>query len=202
MMRAVLWCNGDSPNPEMVSKLLDDATLFGIDGGADKAIAAGFEVSEVLGDLDSVDIVDWKGQSTLLSDDSSSDLAKSFVLMLERGFTEVDVVGIDGGSSGHILGTWAALTEAPHGISIRLHHSSGITKRLHPTDGSLDFVIPKGREFSVFALEDCQEVSISGARWNLKSEPLNFSTKGLHNQSLGEQISIKTDGILAVIFHS
>ena len=201
-MRAVLWCNGDSPNPEMVSKLLHDATLFGIDGGADKAIAAGFEVSEVLGDLDSVDIVDWKGLSTLLSDNSSSDLAKSFVLMSERGFTEVNVVGIDGGSSDHILGTWAALTEAPPGISIQLHHSSGITKRLHPTDCPLDFVIPKGDEFSVFALEDCQEVSISGARWNLKSEPLNFSTKGLHNQSLGEQISIKTDGILAVIFHS
>ena len=202
MMRAILWCNGDPPNPEMVSKLLDDATLFGIDGGADKAIAAGFEVSEVLGDLDSVDIVDWKGQSTLLSDDSSSDLAKSFVVMSERGFTEVDVVGIDGGSSDHILGTWAALTEAPPGISIQLHHSSGITKRLHPTDSPLDFVIPKGEEFSVFALEDCQEVSISGARWNLKSEPLSFSTKGLHNQSLGVQISIKTDGILAVIFHS
>lgn len=201
-MRAVLWCNGDSPNSEVVSKLLHDATLFGIDGGADKAIAAGFEVSEVLGDLDSVDIVDWKGLSTLLSDNSSSDLAKSFVLMSERGFTEVNVVGIDGGSSDHILGTWAALTEAPPGISIQLHHSSGITKRLHPTDCPLDFVIPKGDEFSVFALEDCQEVSISGARWNLKSEPLNFSTKGLHNQSLGEQISIKTDGILAVIFHS
>ena len=115
-MRAVLWCNGDSPNSELVSKLLHDATLFGIDGGADKAIAAGFEVSEVLGDLDSVDIVDWKGQSTLLSDDSSSDLAKSFVIMSERGFTEVDVVGIDGGSSDHILGTWAALTEAPSGL--------------------------------------------------------------------------------------
>ena len=181
-MRAVLWCNGDSPNSEVVSKLLHDATLFGIDGGADKAIAAGFEVSEVLGDLDSVDIVDWKGLSTLLSDNSSSDLAKSFVLMSERGFTEVNVVGIDGGSSDHILGTWAALTEAPPGISIQLHHSSGITKRLHPTDCPLDFVIPKGDEFSVFALEDCQEVSISGARWNLNSDPLSFSTKGLHNQ--------------------
>ena len=199
-MRAVLWCNGDSPNPEMVSKLLHDATLFGIDGGADKAIAAGFEVPEVLGDLDSVNIVDWKGHSTPLSDDSSSDLAKSFVLMSERGFTEVDVVGIDGGSSEHVLGTWAALIEAPPGISIKLHHSNGITKRLHPNDGPLDFVIPRGDEFSVFALEDCQQVSISGGRWNLDSEPMNFSTKGLHNQSLGEEISISTDGILAIIF--
>ena len=146
----------------MVRDLLKNATLFGIDGGADKANAAGFEVSEVLGDLDSVDIGEWKGQSTLLSDDSSSDLAKSFGLLSARGFTEVDVVGIDGGSSDHIIGTWAALTEAPSGLSVQLHHSSRITKRLHPADGSVDFLIPKGDEFSVFALQDCQQVSISG----------------------------------------
>ena len=60
--------------------------------------------------------------------------------------------------------------------------------------------LPRGDEFSVFALEDCQQVSISGGRWNLDSEPMNFSTKGLHNQSLGEEISISTDGILAIIF--
>ena len=52
MMRAILWCNGENPNLNMISKLLEGATLFGVDGGADKAIAAGFEVTEVLGDLD------------------------------------------------------------------------------------------------------------------------------------------------------
>ena len=201
-MRAILWCNGGSPNLTMISELLGDATLFGVDGGADKAKAAGFEVSEVLGDLDSVNREDWQGQSTLLSDDSSSDLAKSLDLLSDRGFTEVDVVGIDGGSPDHLLGTWATLTEAPAGLSIQLHHSGGITKRLHPADGYLDFLIPDGNEFSVFALESCKQVSITGARWNLYSEPLNFSTKGLHNQSIGEKISITTDGILAVIFHS
>ena len=75
----------ENTQTQVGQKLLDDATLFGIDGGADKAIAAGFEVSEVLGDLDSVDIAGWNGKSTLLSDDSSNDLAKSFVLMSERG---------------------------------------------------------------------------------------------------------------------
>ena len=202
MMRAILWCNGENPNLDMVSKLLEDATLFGVDGGADKAIAAGFEVIEVLGDLDSVNTADWKGRSTILSDDSASDLAKSLGLLLDRGFTEVDVVGIDGGSPDHILGTWATLTEAPVGLSIQLHHSGGITKRLHPDDGTLEFLIPKDEQFSVFALESCQKLSISGARWNLDSESLNFSTKGLHNQSTGKKISIKTDGILAIIFQS
>ena len=80
-MRAILWCNGENPNLNMISKLLEGATLFGVDGGADKAIAAGFEVTEVLGDLDSVNIADWKDRSNILADDSSSDFAKSFGLL-------------------------------------------------------------------------------------------------------------------------
>jgi len=202
MMRAILWCNGDTPAKELVTPLLEDAILYGVDGGAAKAVAAGYEVSEVLGDLDSVDPSEWDGKSTHLSDDSSSDLAKSLGLLQTRGFTEVDVVGIDGGNPDHILGTWAALTEAPAGLDIRLHHEGGITIRAHPEDGALDILIPIGDEFSIFALEACQTVSIEGARWTLDAEPLSFSTRGLHNESLGEPISVSADGILAVIIHT
>ena len=201
-MRAVLWCNGDTPAKELVTPLLEDALLYGVDGGAAKAVDAGYEVSEVLGDLDSVDPSEWDGKSTHLSDDSSSDLAKSLGLLQTRGFTEVDVVGIDGGNPDHILGTWAALTEAPAGIDIRLHHEGGITIRAHPKDGALDLLIPKGDEFSIFALESCQNVTIEGARWTLNDEPLSFSTRGLHNESIGEPISVSADGILAVIIHT
>ena len=202
MMRAVLWCNGDTPAKELVTPLLEDAILYGVDGGAAKAVAAGYEVSEVLGDLDSVDPSEWDGKSTHLSDDSSSDLAKSLGLLQTRGFTEVDVVGIDGGNPDHILGTWAALTEAPAGIDIRLHHEGGITIRAHPKDGALELLIPGGDEFSIFALEACQTVTIKGARWELDAEPLSFSTRGWHNESLGEPISVSADGILAVIIHT
>ena len=202
MMRAILWCNGDTPAKELVTPLLEDAILYGVDGGAAKAVAAGYEVSEVLGDLDSVDPSEWDGKSTHLSDDSSSDLAKSLGLLQTRGFTEVDVVGIDGGNPDHILGTWAALTEAPAGLDIRLHHEGGITIRAHPEDGALDILIPIGDEFSIFALEACQTVTIKGARWELDAEPLSFSTRGLHNESLGEPINISADGILAVIIHT
>ena len=202
MMRAVLWCNGETPTEELVTPLLEDAILYGVDGGAAKAVAAGYEVSEVLGDLDSVDPSEWDGKSTHLSDDSSSDLAKSLGLLQKRGFTEVDVVGIDGGCPDHILGTWAALTETTAGLYIRLHHAGGITIRAHPEDGALDILIPIGDEFSIFALEACQTVTIKGARWELNAEPLSFSTRGLHNESLGEPISVSADGILAVIIHT
>ena len=66
MMRAVLWCNGETPTEELVTPLLEDTVLYGVDGGAAKAVAAGYEVSEVLGDLDSVDPSEWDGKSTHL----------------------------------------------------------------------------------------------------------------------------------------
>ena len=53
-MRALVWCNGDPPSDTTLTGLVDGATIFGIDGGADKASQSGYEVSEVLGDLDSI----------------------------------------------------------------------------------------------------------------------------------------------------
>ena len=200
-MRAVLWCNAELSATALVDSLLDDAELFGVDGGALRAEAAGYPISGVLGDLDSVDAADWQGRSTLLPDDAASDLSKALSHLQTQGYSEVDVVGIDGGCPDHILGIWAALTEVRGGLGIRLHHAGGITFRVHPLDDTFEFIIPKGKEFSVFALTECDAVNISGAKWNLTAEPLSFSTRGLHNQSLGKPISISTDGVLAVIVH-
>ena len=200
-MRAVLWCNGDVPEPSLVKILQENATLFGVDGGARKAEDAGFDVTEVLGDLDSVKPDNGKGRSTLLSDESSSDLAKSICHLNAQGYNEIDVVGIDGGCPDHILGIWAVLTEVPDNMVIRMHHTQGMTIRFHPIEKELQIIIPEGTEFSVFALEKCNSVTIQGSKWELDEEPLSFSTRGLHNQSLGELIRISADGILAIILH-
>ncbi len=200
-MHAILWCNGDVTDPSIITPLLEGNVIFGIDGGAEKAEAAGFKVTEVLGDLDSVKQEDWRGRSTILPDDSASDLVKSLCHLKTKGYDEIDIVGIDGGCPDHILGIWAALTEAPDGMFIRMHHEHGMTIRLHPNDEEFQLIMPEGIEFSVFALEKCNAVSIKGAKWELDGVSLSFSTRGLHNQSVGEIISISTDGILAIILH-
>ncbi|MDG1532976.1 MAG: thiamine diphosphokinase [Candidatus Thalassarchaeaceae archaeon] len=201
MMHAILWCNGDIPDHSKIIPLLEGNVIFGVDGGAEKAESAGFKVTEVLGDLDSVKPEDWKGRSTLLPDESASDLVKSLRHLKTKGYDEVDIVGIEGGCPDHILGVWAALTEAPDGMSIRMHHEHGMTIRLHPNEDVFQLIIPEGVEFSVFALEECNSVSVKGSKWELDEEPLSFSTRGLHNQSVGEIISISADGILAIILH-
>ena len=109
------------------------------------------------------------------------------------------MVGSDGGSTGHVLGGWAALCEAPGGARIRIHHEDSITHRIHPQDGGTEFDISDGQEFSVFALSPCGVVHLQGAVWNLDGVPLGLSTRGLHNRGTGEVVRISADGILAVI---
>jgi len=198
-LRALLWCNGQQPSETVVQGLLKGAVCFGVDGGADRAAEAGYDVEQVLGDLDSVDSDRWSGRTYELADQSSSDLAKSLSLLIERGYNEIDVVGSDGGATSHFLGSWAALCEAPPGAAIRLHHEDSVTHRVHPQEGEREFAMRSGDEFSVFALTPCRSVHLHGARWAMDGAPLTLSTEGLHNIAAEESVRIKADGVLVVI---
>ena len=198
-MRALLWCNGQQPSATVFEGLIEGANCFGVDGGADRAAEAGYEIEQVLGDLDSTDSNRWRDRTHELADQSSSDLAKSLSLLIERGYTEIDIVGSDGGSTSHFLGSWAALCEAPPGAAIRLHHEDSVTHRVHPQDGEREFAVRSGDEFSVFALSPCLSVHLHGARWELDGAPMSLSTEGLHNVGSGESVHIRADGVLVVI---
>ena len=198
-MRAVLWCNGSPPHPSAIDSVIsDDVTVFGVDGGADRAAESGIEIVEVLGDLDSVEAGVWSGRSVELLDQGSSDLAKSLTLLIERGFSEIDVLGVDGGDPEHVLGNWAAMLDAPAGASIRMHHESRITTRVHPEEGEFSLEIGPGESFSIFALEP-GKVWVSGSKWEMKGEFLALSSRGLHNEGMGGMVSIRGEGVLAII---
>jgi len=198
-VRAVLWCNGSPPHPSAIDSVIsDDVTVFGVDGGADRAAESGIEIVEVLGDLDSVEAGVWSGRSVELLDQGSSDLAKSLTLLIERGFSEIDVLGVDGGDPEHVLGNWAAMLDAPAGASIRMHHESRITTRVHPEEGEFSLEIGPGESFSIFALEP-GKVWVSGSKWEMEGEFLALSSRGLHNEGMGGMVSIRGEGVLAII---
>ena len=201
-MRAFLWCNGSIPSSSVIDLVVSaDVPVFGVDGGSDRASESGIEVDEVLGDLDSVDARDWRGRVVELIGQTTSDLAKSLVLLIDRGFTEIDVVGVDGGEPDHVLGNWAAMLDAPAGAIIRMHHESRVTTRVHPEGGEFSVEIGQGESFSVFALEP-GKVWISGSKWEVNGEFLALSSRGLHNEGEGGIVSVRGDGILIVISNS
>ncbi len=199
ILRAFLWCNGETPSEEKINSLGKISPLFGVDGGANKAISCGFFVEEVLGDLDSIEKSGSELEMTELPDEYYSDLTKTIQELEKRGYLEFDILGIDGGSPGHILGVWGSLAESSLKMKIRLHHKNAITYRITPENGEFSIHISEGRIFSVFALTVCEKVSIKGAKWELEDEALKMSTQGLHNIGNGEILKIKSDGVIVLI---
>ena len=198
-MRAVLWCNGSIPTESVVEWVLTTgAPVFGVDGGCDKAHSCGIEVFEVLGDMDSLDESAWKGRTLPLNEQTFSDLAKSIRELIQRGFDEIEIVGADGGDPSHILGNWAAMNDAPSGARIRIHHEEQVSTRLHPDDGGFSAEFEEGELFSIFAIE-AGKVWISGAKWELHGDDLGLSSRGLHNEGIGDVVNIRGEGVLILV---
>ena len=198
-MRAFLWCNGELHDENLTSKFEDISPLFGVDGGANKAKSIGYNVKEILGDLDSINIEELNIDGTLLKDQNYSDLTKTINELSKRGFNEFEVLGVDGGDTGHILGIWASLAELSTDLIIRLHHQKSTTHRITCHSGNSKINVGESKLFSVFALTKCDDVTIKDAEWEMVNQELKFSTRGLHNKALKEDITITTDGILVVI---
>ena len=198
-MRAFLWCNGELHDENLTSKFEEISPLFGVDGGANKAKSVGYNVKEILGDLDSVNIEELNIDGTLLKDQNYSDLTKTINELSKRGFNEFEVLGVDGGDTGHILGIWASLAELSTDLIIRLHHQKSTTHRITCHSGNSKINVGESKLFSVFALTKCDNVTIKDAEWEMINQELKFSTRGLHNKALKEDITITTDGILVVI---
>ena len=198
-MRGVLWCNGSIPTESVVEWVLSTgAPVFGVDGGCDKAHSSGIEVVEVLGDMDSLDESAWKGRTLPLNEQTFSDLAKSIRELIHRGFDEIEVVGADGGDPSHILGNWAAMNDAPSGARIRIHHEEQVSTRLHPDDEGFSAEFEEGELFSIFAIE-AGKVWISGAKWELHGDDLGLSSRGLHNEGIGDVVNIRGEGVLILV---
>jgi len=198
-MRGVLWCNGSIPTESVVEWVLSTgAPVFGVDGGCDKAHSCGIEVVEVLGDMDSLDESAWKGRTLPLNEQTFSDLAKSIRELIHRGFNEIEVVGADGGDPSHILGNWAAMNDAPSGARIRIHHEEQVSTRLHPDDEGFSAEFEEGELFSIFAIE-AGKVWISGAKWELHGDDLGLSSRGLHNEGIGDVVNIRGEGVLILV---
>lgn len=195
--RWLLCCAGGWPDAAIVTPLVAASDRrVGVDGGADLARDRGVELSFAVGDMDSIEREDVNRIE--VPSQSDTDLAKALTLAADQGASHVDVIGIDGGRTDHLLATFAALIEAPTGPEIHLHFEDFIAVRAGP-DASLDLHLPPKTHLSLFAFTPCAHVTLTGARWPLDDEPLAFSTRGLHNEATGGPLHLRSDGPVVLL---
>ena len=106
-----------------------------------------------------------------------SDLTKTIGELSERGFTEFDILGAEGGDTGHMLGVWGSLAEISVDLTIRLYHENSTTHRITSASGNFEINMEKDRIFSVFALSKCKMYVLKVLNGKLKMRNLIYRLK-------------------------
>jgi thiamine pyrophosphokinase len=204
---ALVFTGGDPPTLHDQRDLTEPALVIAADAGLHHAQRLGYRVDVVVGDLDSADpaavaAAEAAGATVerhpVAKD--ASDLELALAAALDRGCTEVVVLGGHGGRLDHFLAN-TLLLASPELAAVRVEaRFDGATVlvvrdriELHGAPGDLLTLLPLGGPANGVVTE--------GLRYPLRSETLHpGSTRGLSNE-LTEAAAVVTvaDGVLLAV---
>jgi thiamine pyrophosphokinase len=209
MSRVVLFLNGHIPDLEQVrSLILPGDMLLAADGGTQHILALGLMPSMVIGDLDSLSVVDLQKLENAgvairrfpqNKDETDFELALQHVL--ESGVDRILVVAALGNRLDQTLGNLALLA-APRFSKFDIRFDDGLEEvmftrgygQVRGKIGDIVSLIPWGGEANI--------ITTNGLRWPLQNEVLfPYSSRGISNELLNETASVLLGSGLLLIVH-
>ncbi|MBI5839145.1 MAG: thiamine diphosphokinase [Chloroflexi bacterium] len=217
MSRAIIFANGELPNPESARALLrPDDFLIAADGGTMHILNLGLVPNIVIGDMDSMQesVLLRLGNSNVEmrrypADKNETDLELALGYAIESGYREIIIVAALGGRLDQTLANISLLADLrpfdvargrPSTFNLRL--DDGVEEiffcrsqvQVRGRSGDIVSLIPWGREATGVVTENL--------KWPLSNETLYpHKTRGVSNEMLGEEASIKIDSGLLLIIH-
>lgn len=205
-MRAIIFVNGDLPNPDAARKLLrDEDYIVAADGGTRHALKLGLLPSVIIGDLDSLGSVNLPASIETLQfpvDKDETDLELALLYAREHGFDEILLIGALGGRIDQTLGNLSLLSDpAWDGVDVRID------------DGAEEVFFARkqaqiqGRIGEVVSLipwrGDVRIARTEGLRWSLRNEILfAHQTRGISNELTAENAHVEIEDGLLLIIHT
>lgn len=209
---ALIVANGDCDTAALArhhaTSTAIEPLVIAVDGGLAHLRAASLPVDIFVGDADStaterltaLDLPDdrcW----ILPRDKDASDLEHALERVATLDVAEVDVFGISGGRSDHMLLNWQLPVRREWPFRLTLHDATIVAvtvRRGQP----LERRVAVGTTFSVIALESASGLSIHGARWSLDQVEIEpGQTLGLSNRVVEPvlRVSLVTGVVLVCI---
>lgn len=195
----LICADGQWPNKTTWEPLVQDATvIIACDGAYHQCLEHGISPDLVIGDMDSIGKIELPEQIKRVEkpNQERSDLAKSLAYAEEHSATNIDVIGIEGGTLGHKIAPLFSLYDAPQNTTLHFQHGTMMCVR----NGSLEFdSIERGSRVSLFAIGPAKGVHLEGCEWPLRNETLEPGTRGLNNTSAQPQVKLTVEDGAVVI---
>jgi thiamine pyrophosphokinase len=206
--RAIIFANGELPDPEMISELISESDyLVCADGGLHHLLRSGLQPDLVIGDMDSISPDELKtlaasgvrlARYPVVKDETDLELALR--LVSEEGYQAIRIIAALGGRLDQMLGNIFLLTRPELAeVDIRLEDGRQevfIVRSLGRVNGA------PGDTVSLIPLTtQVTGVVTEGLLYPLLDENLYFDrTRGISNVLLGsEAVILLQEGILLCI---
>lgn len=198
-MKALILCNGEPPPDEVLAHHRHDSDLIVCtDGATGWARRRGCRPHVVIGDMDSAadltdsEVIDCGAHA----EQENTDAEKALLLALERGATEIVLLGATGKRLDHTLGNVSLAARYHRRARVVLADEYGA---LQVVSGRCELAVSPRALVSILPLTDDVTLDTEGLKWPLH-EPLERGTRGLSNEVEGEQVVIDVHtGMVAVV---
>jgi thiamine pyrophosphokinase len=206
-----VFTGGDRPSPASVGDLPGGALVIAADSGVDHALALGFRVDLVVGDLDSADPASLdraRADGAVVerhpTDKDATDLELALIAAGDRSVHDVVVIGGAGGRLDHFLAN-ALVLASPTFAHLRVVARVGEAE-LHVVRDRTELAGAVGDLCSLLALGGpAHGVRTAGLRFPLHDETLlPGSTRGVSNELLDPiaEVTLDRGVLLAVLPHA
>ena len=168
--------------------------IFGVDGGTEFLYKLFLQPDQIIGDFDSIDdntkkraLRDGAEISAFSSDKDKTDLEIALGIAKENNASDITIIGGEGKELDHLFANLLTLSS---------FHSTEEIKWITKLETIIFskknyFKLKKNTVFSILPLSNIKNLSIKGAKWEIKNEEIPYgSTKTLRNISLDDKIFI------------
>lgn len=146
--------------------------LVAADGGADLALRHGLVPHVIVGDLDSAspEALACGADVYKFDDQNTTDCDKLLQWVANQGFTQIDLIGVEGDRLDHVLATLGSCVRSPLAIRLVLRDGLGLVLKR----GFHHVPATPGQRISILPIGSADDVSIAGLRWPLVSADLRL----------------------------
>lgn len=191
--KALLFINGDAP------KSLPNPENYGLvactDGAFHYLKRMGFSLDKldfISGDFDSHSGSDkdmYQEKFILTLDQEKTDFHKALEIILERGFSEIDVFGGSGGEQDHFLGNLTVAYTFKDRMNIKFYDEFSEYYFI-PNHFTLKGV--KNRMISLYPFPSVNHITTKGLNWPLNKESLSITSRiGTRNFAVEDEVSVE-----------
>ena len=191
--QALIIANGEYPSAEQaLAQLQCSDYVVCCDGGADSFIERGGVPDAIVGDGDSLSAGNRERYASIIHyspDQETNDQTKAVKYLMERGYTNIAIIGATGKREDHTLGNIALLVEYMRaGANVRMYTDYGV---FIPCKGNSTFESYTGQAVSVFNVS-AKDLHSKGLQYPI----YDFTSlwQGTLNRAEGAEFTIEADG--------